>query len=113
MGLMIVKAMGNTVTGISTSASKEAAAMQCGEVNTTFLHILSTYHPSFFLSTDHGSMTSASHTLDLILNTLSARHDFNPYLDLLGNKMVLVQLGCELTPHAVQQLPLMLRSVLQ
>ena len=58
-------------------------------------------------------MTSASHTLDLILNTVSASHDLNPYLDLLANKGVLVQLGCDLTPHTVQQLPLMFRSVLQ
>lgn len=98
MGLMIAKAMGNTVTAISTSASKEAPARQCGADN-------------FVLSTNHGSMTSASHTLDLILNTVSASHDLNPYLDLLANKGVLVQLGCDLTPHTVQQLPLMFRKL--
>ena len=58
MGVMLAKAMGNTVTAISTSPNKEAAAREIGADN-------------FVVSTDPESMKKAAGSLDLILNTVS------------------------------------------
>jgi len=94
MGVRLAKAMGNTVTAISTSPNKEAAAREIGADN-------------FVVSTDPASMTAAAKSLDLILNTVSASHDLNTYMGLLANKGVIVQLGLVMSPHPVMQLPLM------
>ena len=98
MGVRLAKAMGNTVTAISTSPSKEAAAKEIGADN-------------FVVSTDPESMKGAGGSLDLILNTVSANHDLNTYLGLLDNKGVLVQLGLVTSPHPVMQLPLMFKKI--
>ena len=58
MGVRLAKAMGNTVTAISTSPNKEAAAREIGADN-------------FVVSTDPESMKKAAGSLDLILNTVS------------------------------------------
>ena len=58
MGVRLAKAMGNTVTAISTSPSKEAAAREIGANN-------------FVVSSNEESMTGAAGSLDLILNTVS------------------------------------------
>jgi len=98
MGVRLAKAMGNTVTAISTSPKKEASAREIGADN-------------FVVSTDPESMKAASISLDLILNTVSANHDLNHYLPLLANKGVLVQMGLVLNPHPVVQAPLMFRKL--
>merc|ERR1719490_263033 len=67
MGVRLAKAMGNTVTAISTSPNKEAAAREIGADN-------------FVVSTNPESMKSAAMSLDLILNTVSADHDLSSYL---------------------------------
>ena len=58
MGVMLAKAMGNTVTAISTSPNKEAAAREIGADN-------------FVVSTNPESVAAAAGSLDLILNTVS------------------------------------------
>lgn len=98
MGVRLAKAMGNTVTAISTSPNKEAAAREIGADN-------------FVVSTDPESMKTAGMSLDLILNTVSANHDLNHYLPLLANKGTLVQMGLVLNPHPVRQAPLMFRKL--
>ena len=70
MGVRIAKAMGNTVTAISTSPNKEAAAKEIGADH-------------FVVSTDPDLMKGGADSLDLILNTVSADHDINTYLPLL------------------------------
>ena len=70
MGVRLAKAMGNTVTAISTSPNKEAAAKEIGADN-------------FVVSTNPESLKAAAGSLDLILNTVSADHDINTYLPLL------------------------------
>ena len=112
MGVRLAKAMGNTVTAISTSPNKEAAAREIGadkysNVPKFMENILSFI--SFVVSSDPDSMAKAAGSLDLILNTVSATHDLNHYLGLLDNKGVLVQLGLVTTPHPVLQLPLMFK----
>merc|ERR1712240_101445 len=86
MGVRLAKAMGNTVTAISASPNKEAAAREIGADN-------------FVVSTNAESMKAASMSLDLILNTVSAEHQVSTYLPLLGKKGVLVQLGLVLGAH--------------
>jgi len=98
MGVRLAKAMGNTVTAISTSPGKEAAAREIGADN-------------FVISTDAASMAAAAKSVDLILNTVSADHQADHYLPLLANKGTLVQLGLVITPHQVCQLPLMMRNL--
>jgi len=98
MGVRLAKAMGNTVTAISTSPGKEAAAREIGADN-------------FVVSTDAESMKSAAQSMDLILNTVSASHQANHYLSLLANKGTLVQLGLVLSAHQVVQMPLMFRKL--
>ena len=98
MGVRIAKAMGNTVTAISTSPNKEAAAKEIGADN-------------FVVSTDPEKMKAGADSLDLILNTVSADHDLNTYLPLMAAKGVLVQLGLVLSPHPVAQLPLMFKKL--
>ena len=97
MGVRLAKAMGNTVTAISTSPNKEAEAKEIGADN-------------FVVSTSPDQLASAGASLDLILNTVSANHDLNTYLPLLAGKGVLVQLGLVMTPHPVLQLPLMFKK---
>ena len=89
-GVQLAKAMGNKVTAISTSPSKEAAAREIGADN-------------FVVSTSEESMAAAGGSLDLILNTVAANHDINTYLPLLAPKGVIVQLGLALAPHSISQ----------
>ena len=70
MGVMLAKAMGNTVTAISTSPNKEAAAREIGADN-------------FLVSTDCEKMKEAAGSLDLIINTISGNHEITTYLSLL------------------------------
>merc|ERR1719295_988065 len=98
MGVRLAKAMGNTVTAISTSPNKEAAAREIGADN-------------FVVSTNAESMKAASMSLDLILNTVSAEHQVSTYLPLLAKKGVLVQLGLVLGAHQVNQMPLMFNKL--
>jgi len=98
MGVQIAKAMGNSVTAISTSPNKEAAAKEIGADN-------------FVVSTNPESLKAAAGSLDLILNTVSANHDINTYLPLLAAKGVIVQIGVAFKPHAVNQLQLMMKKL--
>jgi len=98
MGVRLAKAMGNTVTAISTSPGKEVAAREIGA-------------DKFVVSTDPESMKAAGMSLDLILNTVSAEHQAKHYLPLLANKGTLVQLGLVLPAHQVEQMPLMFRKL--
>ena len=98
MGVRLAKAMGNTVTAISTSPNKEAAAREIGADN-------------FVVSTNPDSMKNNAGSLDLILNTVSANHDINTYLPLLDSRGVCVQMGVALKPHTVSQIQLISRSL--
>merc|ERR1719295_527680 len=98
MGVRLAKAMGNTVTAISTSPNKEAAAREIGADN-------------FVVSIDSESMKAASMSLDLILNTVSANHQVSTYTPLLAKRGVIVQLGLVLEPHQVMQMPLMFNKL--
>jgi len=97
MGLKLAKAMGNKVVAISMSDKKKAIAMEKGA-------------DVYVASSDAEAVQANAMTCDLILNTVSAKHDLNTYLPLLAKGGVLVQLGGVVDPHAVVQVPLMMNK---
>jgi uncharacterized zinc-type alcohol dehydrogenase-like protein len=84
MGLKFAAAFGAEVTMISTSASKEADARKLGA-----------HH--FLLSTDGEQMKNYEGYFDVILNTVSAKHEYRRFLDLLtlNGTMIVVGLPSE------------------
>ncbi len=85
MGVKIAVAMGAEVTVLSTSPSKEADARKLGAHN--------------FLNTKDAEATkAAAGSFDLILDTISANHDYNAYLALLGLDGVMIVVGVPTEP---------------
>lgn len=85
MGVKIAAAMGADVTVLSTSPSKEADARGLGA--TGFINVR-----------DADAMTAAAQSFDLILDTISAKHDYNAYLGLLKLEGVMVIVGVPSEP---------------
>ena len=88
MGIEIAAAMGAEVTAISLSRSKEERAKALGAKN-------------FVAMNDEESLNAAAGSLDIILDTVSACHDSEPYAKLLDKRGTLVLLGLQVTPVAV------------
>jgi len=80
MAVKIASAFGAEVTVISTSPNKEATARELGA-------------KKFLLSTDAEAMKAAVGSLDGILDTVSATHDIDSLLGLIGVRGTLVLLG--------------------
>ena len=91
MGIRLAKAMGNTVTAISTSPHKEQAAREIGADH-------------FVISTNPESMKTAAKSLDLILDTVSAFHDLTALIGLLARDGTCVVVGVVRTPHQINQM---------
>lgn len=85
MGVKLAAAMGAEVTVLSTSPSKEADARKLGAHN--FVNIR-----------DDEARSAAAGSFDLILDTISANHDYNAYLSLLGLNGVMVVVGVPTDP---------------
>jgi alcohol dehydrogenase (NADP+) len=85
MGVKIAVAMGAEVTVLSTSPSKEADARKLGA-------------HKFLNTKDAEAVKTAAGSFDLILNTISANHDYNFYLSLLGLEGVMVIVGVPTQP---------------
>jgi uncharacterized zinc-type alcohol dehydrogenase-like protein len=79
MGVKLAVSMGAEVTVFSTSPSKEQDARKLGAHN-------------FIVTKNPENMASLAGTYDFVLDTVSANHDLNMYLNLLkrGGAMVLV-----------------------
>jgi len=79
MAVKFAASFGAEVTMLSTSPSKEADARRLGAQH-------------FVLTTDEAQMKPLKNHFDFILNTVSAVHDLNSFLDLLKveGKMLLV-----------------------
>jgi len=88
MAVRLAKAMGNKVTAISTSPKKEAVAKEIGATD-------------FVVSKDPESMKAAAGSLDLIIDTVSANHPVQDYLNLLKVDGVHVVLGLLTKPIEV------------
>ncbi len=84
MGVKFAAAFGAEVTVISTSPGKEEDSKRLGA--THFIH-----------SKDAAQMKKHKSAFDVILDTVSAAHDYTPYLDLLGlhGKLMVVGLPVE------------------
>ena len=79
MGVKIAKAMGAKVTVISHSPGKRADALALGA-------------DDFIATSEKGAFEANARRFDFILDTISAQHDYNAYLNLLrrNGRMVLV-----------------------
>jgi alcohol dehydrogenase (NADP+) len=84
MGLKFAASFGAEVTLISSSSSKEKDAKRLGA-------------HQFLLSTDEAQMKKFYGYFDVLLNTVSANHEYGPYLNLLGlnGNMLIVGLPSE------------------
>ncbi len=88
MAVKIASSMGAEVTMLSRSAGKEKDAEKLGA-----------HH--FELTTKKESMKKMANSFDLIIDTVSAKHDYNEYLALLKIDGVMVLLGVPPEPAEV------------
>ncbi|MBA3769335.1 MAG: NAD(P)-dependent alcohol dehydrogenase [Blastocatellia bacterium] len=88
MGVKLAAAMGANVTVFSTSPSKESDAKALGA-------------HSFVVTKDPANLEPLAGTFDLILDTVSADHDVNMYINLLGVRGTLVVIGVPPNPNVV------------
>lgn len=98
LGHMAVKfgrAMGAHVTVFSTSPGKERDARKLGA-------------QAFVLSTKPANFEPLAGTLDFIIDTVSAKHDFTPYLNALKNEGTMVLVGASPEPNEVMPTPLIM-----
>ncbi len=93
MGVKIAAAMGAEVTMLSTSKSKEADAKKLGA-------------HGFGLTSDPEAFKKLKGRFDFILDTISAPHDYNAYLGLLGLEGAMVVVGVPPAPTPVAAMSL-------
>jgi alcohol dehydrogenase (NADP+) len=80
MGVKIAAAMGAHVTVLSTSENKKSDALRLGA-------------HEFVVTENSSAMHARKDSFDLILNTISAKHDYNLYLNTLGRDGTMVLVG--------------------
>ena len=85
LAIKIAKAMGAEVTVFTTSQTKVDDAKRLGAGNAV-------------LSTESDQMKKYTGKLDLIIDTVSAKHDINPYLNLLKHDGTVVLVGLPPAP---------------
>ena len=88
MAVKLARAMGAHVTVFSTSPGKERDAKKLGA-------------NAFVLSTKPDNFVPLVGTLDFIIDTVSAKHDFTPYLNALKNDCTMVLVGASPEPSAL------------
>jgi uncharacterized zinc-type alcohol dehydrogenase-like protein len=88
MAVKLAAAMGAEVTMLSTSAAKQSDAARLGA-------------RAFALTTDRAKMKSLGGSLDLIIDTVSAQHDYGAYLRLLRPYGAMVVVGIPPKPVEV------------
>lgn len=88
MGVKFAHALGADVTVLSHSPNKESDARKLGADH-------------FVLTSDVDQINSVKRTFDLILDTVSAEHNINDYLNLLATDGTLVVIGLPGVPFAV------------
>ncbi|WP_257309369.1 NAD(P)-dependent alcohol dehydrogenase [Geothrix fuzhouensis] len=93
MAVKIAAAMGAEVTMLSTSKSKESDARKLGA-----------HH--FGLTSDDATFKQLAGRFDLIIDTISAPHDYNKYLGLLRVEGAMVLLGVPPQPAPVAAIAL-------
>jgi len=88
MAVKIAKAMGAEVTVFSTSPGKKADAKKLGAKH-------------FVVTTDPKNFAPLEDRFDFIINTVSAKHDFTPYLASLKMDGTMVLVGAAPEPNQV------------
>ena len=96
MGVKFAAAFGAEVTMLSTSASKEADARRLGA-----------HH--FLLTKDAAAMKARENYFDFILNTVSANHDYSPYLQLLRTNGTMIVVGAPSVPSEAPAFDLIMK----
>ena len=89
MGVKFAVSFGAEVTVISRSPSKEADAKKLGATH-------------FLVSTDKEAMSKYSSYFDVVLDAISANHDYTTYLNLLGIDGKLMVVGLPIESPKVQ-----------
>ncbi|MBN8481466.1 MAG: NAD(P)-dependent alcohol dehydrogenase [Xanthomonadales bacterium] len=95
MGVKLAKAMGANVTVLSTSPSKRDDALQLGA-------------DEFAATGDKGTFKRLARRFDFILDTVSAAHDYNAYLNLLERDGTMVLVGLPDQPVPLSAAPLIM-----
>jgi uncharacterized zinc-type alcohol dehydrogenase-like protein len=93
MAVKIAKAMGAEVTVFSTSKHKEQDAKKLGARH-------------FVISSDPKNFAPLAGKLDLIIDTVSAKHDFSPYMSTLKMDATHVLLGAAPEPNQIAAMAL-------
>jgi len=88
MGVKLAASFGAEVTMLSHSPSKEADAKRLGAHN-------------FVLTKDEGQVKKMAGYFDFILDTVSAEHDYNMYLNMLRTSGTMVCVGAPPTPAQI------------
>jgi uncharacterized zinc-type alcohol dehydrogenase-like protein len=96
MGVKFAAAFGAEVTMLSTSPSKEADARRLGA-------------HEFLLTTDPAAIKKKQNYFDFILNTVSAKHDYSQYLDLLRTNGTMIVVGVPPTPSEIPAFNLIMK----
>ncbi|HLY57333.1 MAG TPA: NAD(P)-dependent alcohol dehydrogenase, partial [Stellaceae bacterium] len=86
MAVKLAHAMGAEVTLFTTSPDKEADARRLGASQVV-------------ISTDPGAMRRQARTFDLIVNTVAAPMDLDPYINALALDGTMVLVGAPASPH--------------
>ncbi len=89
MAVKLSSSMGAEVTMLSRSPEKEKDASELGAAH-------------FALTTNEETLNGLAGSFDLIIDTVSAQHDYNQYLALLKTNGVMVLLGVPPKPSEVQ-----------
>ncbi len=92
MGVKIAKAMGAKVTVVSHSSSKRNDALSLGA-------------DDFIATLDENAFTENAKRFDFILDTVSAKHDYNSYLNMLRRNGRMVLIGIP-EPTVISAVPL-------
>lgn len=95
MAVKLAASMGAEVTMLSRSKSKEKDASELGA-----------HH--FKLTTEKETMASLANSFNFIIDTVSAPHDYNKYLNLLTTDGTMVLLGAPPEPAPVAAFPLIM-----
>ncbi|MCY1042202.1 NAD(P)-dependent alcohol dehydrogenase [Corallococcus sp. bb12-1] len=96
MGVKLGKAMGAEVTVLSTSPSKRDDALALGATH-------------FAATSDKKTFKALANQFDLILDTVSAPHDYNAYLGLLKLDGTMILVGVPEAPTPLAAFPLVMK----
>jgi len=90
MGIKLAHALGARVVAFTTSESKRGEARKLGADEVVVSH-------------DRGEMKAHAKSFDLIINTVAAPHELDPFLALLKRDGTMVLVGAPATPHPSPQ----------